>query len=133
MLKDRNLTDVFSSDVIRAMISKVEDVIRRASRFYCMIEKGQSLDEIKRDPEWFTDEELHEFRLAQNVEASAEWDRAFGTSGPVAFGFRTDSAEIDEIAKGYQALVKRELNRGQQKGEKGSGKGKAKGEKHGGR
>jgi len=128
MLRDRNLTDVFSSDVIRAMISKIEDVIRRANKFYCMIEKGQALDEIRKDPEWFTDEELHEFHLAQKVYTAAEWERSFGTLGPVSFEFRRDSKETDEIAKGYQARVRTELNGGKPKLKK-KGKSMANGEK----
>jgi hypothetical protein len=105
------------------MISKVEGVIRRARKFYSMVENGQALDDIKKNPEWFTEEELHEFHLAQDVCIAAEWKRTFGTSGPVSFEIPRDSKELDEMAKGYQAKVQKELNKGQPKRKKGSRRG----------
>ncbi len=111
MLKDRNLTEVFSQDEILQIISNVEGIIGRARRFYDLIDGGKSLKELKKDPEWFTDEELHEFHLAQNVDISADWQDEFGTSGPISFEIPQDAGTDDRIAEGVQAKVRKELSR----------------------
>jgi len=113
MKRDRHLTEIFSSEEILAMISKIEDIIRRAGKFYDMIGKGQVLDTIQHDPEWFSDEELHSFHLAQNVRIAAGWTKMFRTDGPVRLEFGRHSKALDELAKGCQSKVEEELNKRQ--------------------
>ena len=113
MKKDRNLSEVFSLEEITAMISTVEDIIRRTKKFYDMIDKGEVLDTIQRDPEWFSDEELHAFHLAQHVANSARWTKKFGKDITDCFELPGRSKEIDKLATEYQSRVEEELARRQ--------------------
>lgn len=111
ILSDKNLTEVFSKKEILVIISKVEDIIRRAKKFYRMIDREKSIQEITSDPEWFTDEELHDFHLAQNVHIAADWKESYGTLDPIPFEMPVDSEEMREMAKKYQQRVERELKK----------------------
>jgi hypothetical protein len=61
MLIDSKLHNVFTEEQIKIIIDNVENLIRRVRKFSQAINEGMSLDECKKDKEWFTEDEINDF------------------------------------------------------------------------
>jgi hypothetical protein len=109
MLDDKNLRIVFTKQEIQGIIELVDSLIARAKKFYTMLDNRIPVNQIRRDKEWFTKEEIRSYRLADRVDTALDWRAHFKTSGPITVRFPTHPKKMDKLAAAYQRRVKQEL------------------------
>lgn len=110
MLRDKRLNAVFSRAEIQNIIESVENLIRRAHKFWILAEQGTPPSRLRKDPEWFTKEESRSYRIAQRLVAHLYLNR-IKAGGPVEVGFRTHSKKMGSLVAAYQSKVRDELRK----------------------
>ena len=73
-----------------------------------MLDGGVTADKIKQEKAWFTHDELHSYKLAQDIDIAIHWKEDFGTTGPIEMEVPHPS---EELVKGYQKRVRQELKK----------------------
>lgn len=109
MLQDRRLSQVFNYDEIETIVNLVRELTRRARKFHQMLNEKTPIEEMQKDPEWFTEKELRSFKVADRVLMRAEWERDFGTSGPIQIKIPMDDEEMRKIAEAYMRKARKEI------------------------
>lgn len=112
MLRDHRLLRVFNIDEIRLIIDSVRNLIKRAKKFHKMLDRGIPIEKIKKDPEWFTDEELHGFKIASDVLMRAEWERNFGTNTVIKFEIPADDSKAEKFTIPYMRKLRKRILKG---------------------
>ena len=111
MLKDPVLHQAFSKEEIRNIIESVGSLLRRARKFNLLSRKGTSLDQMKKDPDWFSEHELRYYELADGIETQIRWQEALGTSGPVTVKLPIYPERMKELVNAYRKKVRAELRK----------------------
>ena len=69
MLNDEKLREIFSEQEIRSIAKDTRDLLARGRKFWKMIEGGVPASRIRRQRDWFSNEEIVKFRVAEDVES----------------------------------------------------------------
>ena len=111
MLKDPVLHQVFSKAEIRNIIESVGSLLRRAREFNLLSQKGISLDQMKKDQDWFSENELRYYGLAERIERQIRWQETLGISGSVTVKLPIYPERMKELVSAYRKKVRAKLRK----------------------
>jgi hypothetical protein len=66
---------------------------------------------IQKDPDWFREDELHAFKIADDVEMRAQREEDFDTSGPITLQVTRPDKRMNKIADAYLRKVRKHVKK----------------------